>query len=212
MNNGYLQLIRSTRVSRGTRAALEARARPDDPTYAPTAMSGDALRTLRAVLDRVIPQAGPQPIDLAARIDAQLAAGVGDGWRVADLPSDAMAYRAGLNTLCEAARAQCGETFDALEAGRQDALLVSMAAGRLGTAGNSSASDARLTAPQMRLWFEDVRAAAVRCFVAHPDTLARLGYSGIANGGDGEPKSGFVRVGVNEKEEWEPTAFVDAKP
>ncbi len=37
----------------------------------------------------------------------------------------------------------------------------------------------------MRLWFEDVRAQAARLYVAHPATLARMGYSGIGYGGDG---------------------------
>jgi hypothetical protein len=61
----------------------------------------------------------------------------------------------------------------------------------------------------LRAWFEDARADAVKLYVAHPDTLARLGYSGIANGGDGMPKSGFVRIGFGERESWEPIAFSD---
>jgi len=56
---------------------------------------------------------------------------------------------------------------------------------------------------QMRLWFEDTRSAAVRLYVAHPATLARMGYSRIGYGGDGEPKSGFVRAGADEREAWE---------
>ena len=62
----------------------------------------------------------------------------------------------------------------------------------------------RLDSKQMRLWFEDTRSATVRLYVAHPRTLARMGYSGIGYGGDGKPKSGFVRVGANERETWEP--------
>jgi hypothetical protein len=61
----------------------------------------------------------------------------------------------------------------------------------------------------MRSWFEDLRADAVKTYMGHPKTLARMGYSGIANGGDGEPKSGFVRVGIGEREAWEPIASAD---
>ena len=56
----------------------------------------------------------------------------------------------------------------------------------------------------MKLWFEDVRFAAVRLYVAHPATLARIGYSGIAYGGDGPRKSGFVDFGIGRREPWEP--------
>ena len=58
----------------------------------------------------------------------------------------------------------------------------------------------------MRLWFEDLSADAVRAYVAHPRTLARLGFSGIANGGDQPRKQGFVRLGAGEREAWEPVA------
>ena len=91
----YRALLASGRVSRATRAALESRDRPDDPAYAPVALDAAALRTLRAMVDRVIPQRGALHIDLAARIDAQLDSANGDGWRFARLPADADAYRAG---------------------------------------------------------------------------------------------------------------------
>ena len=53
---------------------------------------------VRTLADLVVPQRGAA-IDLAARVDAQLARGEGDGWRNADLPSDPEAYRTGLDAL-----------------------------------------------------------------------------------------------------------------
>ncbi len=58
----------------------------------------------------------------------------------------------------------------------------------------------------MRVWFEDLRADAVKLYVAHPQTLAAMGYGGFANGGDGSPKTGFARIGLGEREAWEPIA------
>ncbi len=49
----------------------------------------------------------------------------------------------------------------------------------------------------------------MKAYLGHPRTLARIGYSGIANGGDGEPKTGFARIGIGERETWEPVARVD---
>ena len=191
---GYRALIGSDRVSTQTRSLLMARARADDPAYQARAVAQDQLQCLRALLDRVLPQS-PPAIDLAARIDAQLADGVGDGWRSADLPADAEAYRAGLRSL----DALSGGAFADGDAHRQDALLRRVAAGEATAAGPGL-----LDAGQMQLWFADVRSDAVRLYVAHPATLARMGYSGIGYGGDGEPKPGFHSVGVGEREAWEP--------
>ncbi len=204
----YRELIASARVSTGTRQALVARLEPDDPAYAPVALDPEALAVLRAVVARVLPQHGGSRIDLAARIDAQLAAGPGDGWRFAALPPDAQAYRAGLGTLRDEARKRHGQDFADLDGLRQDELLALAASGGLGVA--ASPPD-RLNAAQMRAWFEDVRGDAVKLYLAHPATLARIGYSGIAYGGDGEPKSGFARVGAGERESWEPSALHDVR-
>ena len=112
----YAALIASDRVSERTRAALLARAKPDDPDYQPAALPRDCFDTLRALMTRVLPQDGAQ-IDLAQRLDAMLLEGVGDGWRFADLPPDRDAYAAGLAALDRWARTTQGAGFAAL-AGR----------------------------------------------------------------------------------------------
>ncbi len=194
----YWRLLHSDRVSTRTRAALLARIAPnDDASAALTVAERDTLRTVMA---RVLPQPGPALIDLAACIDRELAEGTGDGWRHARLPPDLLAYRAGLRSLDILADGG----FAAFNASRQDALLHRIAASEAG------AADAPFDAAGMRLWFEDVRAAAVRHYVAHPATLSRIGYGGIGYGGDGEPKPGFVRTLAGERDEWEPTAELPA--
>jgi pimeloyl-ACP methyl ester carboxylesterase len=186
----YLALIESGRVSDATRAALLARAEPDDAAYSPQTLSVEQLALLRAVLQRVLPQPTDASIDLAARLDRQLAAGKGDGWRYALLPADAEAYRTGLETLDELARQQEGHPFLALDAEKQDRILAKAAEGP----------------ERLMRWFEDLRADAVKLYLAHPATLARLGYSGIADGGQTASMRGFVRLGMGERESWEPTA------
>jgi pimeloyl-ACP methyl ester carboxylesterase len=148
----YGAFIRSDRVSSRTRGLLLARSKPDDPAYRPAAIGVDQLATLRAVLDRVLPQTG-MVIDLAARIDTNLAAGVSDGWRFAALPPDTEAYRAALRTLDAAA----GGAFATLDAAAQDELLGRIAAGSLEIAGPGL-----LSGSQLKLWFEDLRSDAVR--------------------------------------------------
>lgn len=192
----YRALIASPRVNHRLRAALDQRAVPDDPAYRPAALDPVELAILRAVVDRVLPQDGPARIDIAARIDARLASGTGDGWRFSDLPPDPDAYRAALRTLDGGACERRHRRFLALDGAEQDAILA-------------AAADEDLGGPhfgprQMALWFEDLRADVVRTYLAHPAALARIGFSGIGAGGD-DP-AGFAMVGMNEREAWEPVA------
>jgi hypothetical protein len=154
-------------------------------------MSLAQLGVLRAVMRRVVPQPEGGGIDLAARLDAQLGEGPGDGWRFAILPEDGAAYAQALSLLDERARVEHGCGFADLAADAQDSFLARAAAGSL-------------DGDRMRLWFEDLRSDAVKLYVAHPATLAALGYSGIGYGGDGAGKTGFRLIGLDEREAWEP--------
>lgn len=185
----YLALLRSPRTASALRDGLLARTLPDDP--APQALAPDALAVLRAVLDRVVPQPGPVRIDLAARVDAMLAEPAGDGWRFAALPPDVEAFARALRHLGDLG-------FTTLDDLGQDALLRRCAAGEL--------PPGPLDGAQMALWFGDLRGMAVKLYVGHPATLARMGYSGVASGGDGPRKSGFQEFGMDVREAWEPRA------
>ena len=175
----YLSFIAGDRVSPRTRAAIESRLAAT--RVAEGVLTAEQQRTLRAVLDRVVPQ-GANRIDLAAAIVNRLAEGKGHGWRYAVLPADLEAYRAALDALAK-------QHFENLGAKDQDALLEHLAAHE--------------GSPQAR-WFEDLRSDAVEAYLAHPATLARLGYSGIGVGGAETPQRGFVALGPNEREDWEP--------
>ena len=211
LDPGYLALIESDRVSARTREILLERGRPDDPSGRPAALAAEAFAVLRAVIDRVVPQTDERRIAIAARIDTMLASGEGDGWRFALLPPDPEAYRIALRTLQKAAQDAHGCDFEALDGRRQDGLLEQAAEGRLAVF-RADPDEPSFSAQQMKLWFEDLRGDAVKIFVAHPATLARMGYSGIANGGDGERKQGFVRLAAGEREAWEPEARTGDTP
>lgn len=200
----YAALIASGNVNSRLRDALHERARPDDPAYEPTALDAVELAILRSATDRVLPQEGPGRIDIAARIDARLGAGTGDGWRFAALPPDPLAYRAALRTLDAAARTEHGTGFRALTDASRDTLLRKVEAGEAATGDG----DGLLDAAAMTLWFEDLRGDTVRVAFAHPATLAAIGFSGIGAGGDGVPETGFAHVGLNEREAWEPVALM----
>jgi pimeloyl-ACP methyl ester carboxylesterase len=189
----YRELIDSDRVSKKTREALQGRAEPESPDVAAKVLTVRQMALLRAALARIVPQPYEVPIDLAVRIDSMLAEGTGDGWRVATQPPDVEAYRAGLDALDGTDR-----PFDTLRTDEQDKILQSVQAGQQ--------PDGRMTAAQMSVWFTDLCADAVRLYVAHPATLARIGFSGIGYGGDTERLPGFKEVGIGMKEPWEPRA------
>ncbi|WP_062015195.1 gluconate 2-dehydrogenase subunit 3 family protein [Aureimonas sp. AU4] len=197
----YAELIASPeRVSERLREALVKRAQPDDPEYRPQTMNETQLASLRAALARIIPQKGDAPIDLAARIDTMMAEATGNGWRYEALPTDPEAYQVGLDTLEALARDRHGRAFAELSPQEIDALLRRIADGEAGI----EAED-RFSPKQMTLWFEELRSDAVRIFVAHPAVMARIGYSGIANGGPGGAAfAGFQHVGIGEREAFEP--------
>ncbi|MWV51259.1 alpha/beta fold hydrolase [Rathayibacter sp. VKM Ac-2803] len=175
--------IASARTSSRVRAVLADRALADDPHYAPQALTAAQLTTLRAIAAQVVPQDGPA-IDLAARVDAQLAEGRGDGWRSAELPADPVAYGLALDALAG---------FES--AADQDAALRDLGSRSLGS----------LSAEQLSAWFEDCRVDLVRQWLAHPASLARVGYDGYATGGDTALIPGFRLLGADEREPWEPS-------
>ena len=203
----YLALLGSDRVSARTRAVLMARLQP--VRLEPGLLPAEALATLRAVTEQILPQPPDRRIDLAARFIAGLRDEAGDGWRFANLPPDREALVAGLATLDAMAVAAGGISFAALEPASQSAVLHGIDGNGPGDMPEDKTAR-RLSASQMRRWFEELRAAATRAYVSHPATLARIGYSGVANGGDGPRKQGFVEFGPGRREAWEPEAHVGA--
>ncbi len=176
----YLDLIASDRLSAKTRKVLKTRM--GGPDWASGFLTLDQERTLRAAASRIVPQSAVPPIDLAGFVIATLASGKGNGWRYAVLPEDLTAYRQGLDHLA-------AHGFAELSPEAQDACL--------GELTNIPGS------PHAR-WFEELRGDLTEAYMAYPATLARIGYSGIGVGGAHTPHQGFVLLGLNQRETWEP--------
>ena len=188
----FIRTLNSERVSRGTRAAMLERMRPPPPAAA--AAWNDDQRTIVAILiSHILPDAGTDRA-LADRILAGIVDGPGDGWRFAALPPDREAWSRGLATL-DALNGR----FVSLSPEAQAEWLIRVAAGQAGIDG----SDDHLSAMQMRLWFEDVRAETARVWMSLPATMSAIGYDGFANGGDGRRKQGYVRTGADDIEAWQ---------
>jgi len=191
------RVIASARTDAEARALLARRAIADDANYTPRALSLAQLTTFRALADRLVPQPGVHRIDLAARVDADLAAGRGDGWRPFDLPDDATAYCRGLDAI--AALWPSGAV-------EQDALIGTIIAGDLhsgvpwGTTG-------------FRRWFEDLRNDLARTWTAHPASFARIGYDGFATSGAGITQAeqaghaGYTSLAAGVRDPWEPATL-----
>lgn len=181
----WAALIAGDRVDARVRGILNLRAVPDDRGYAPAVLDVAQLTLLREIADLVVPQDGP-PIDLAARVDAQLARGEGDGWRNADLPPDPEAYRAGLDTL--------SRVWPTDPTAREEVLRAAIE--------GTTDADGPLDAARLQTWLEDARNDLVRHWLAHPASMARVGYDGFATGSS--PLRGYVELRLGRREDWEP--------
>ena len=169
-------LLASDRVTAPTRRVLLARL--DAAPVAARVLDPSAFATLTAAAARLVPLGGLQDrVDLAGRLDAQLAVGPGDGWRYAEAPSDLEAMRAGLAALDAHAGAS---GFAALAPERQDALLHAAQAGGEGWP------------PFAARWFEDLLAALCHLAYAHPLVQLDIGYDGMADA-HGFQRTDFTR-------------------
>jgi hypothetical protein len=169
-----------SKVSPRLAAILATRARSDAPAEPPRCLTASQLDTLRAVLLQVVPHdiAG---LDLAQRIDKNLYARIGDGWRTETLPDDAQAYRLALDSLDAASRRDAGLSFAHCAEVGQHRMLASVAEQTfIPCVGDG------LDPRQMAVWFDDLRSDAVRLYVAHPQAIASIGYEGHANGAASE--------------------------
>ncbi|WP_293911951.1 hypothetical protein [Deinococcus sp.] len=117
-------------------------------------LSEAEFNRLRAAAVRLVPH-DPAEIDVIGPLDARLHSGLsGDGWRYADAPPDAEAYRTLLAALPGG--------FVTLSGEQQDEALRTV-----------QSSHARA--------FEDLLSELAETFFAHPLTQHRIGYVGFAD-------------------------------
>ncbi|MBF4635863.1 alpha/beta fold hydrolase [Agreia pratensis] len=188
------RLIASERTAPEARGFLSRRAIADDPNYTPRALSPEQLTMLRALADRLVPQPESPRIDLAARVDDDLAIGRSDGWRNTGQPADVVAYRLGLDDLTS--------LWPADDRAEQDALIDGIVSGELNEFDAVGGSDWSGTKRQH--WLDDVRTDLTRVWLSHPASMARVGYDGFATSGPATGPAGYVSVAADERDPWEP--------
>lgn len=193
------RLVASDRTAPEARGFLARRLIADDPGYRPRALSVAQLDTLRALADRLVPQPEDRRIDLAARVDDDLAAGRGDGWRNAGQPPDASAYRLGLDDLAALWPDDSDEQNAAAE---RDALIAGIVSGELNDHEALGGDD--WNGEMRQHWLDDVRADLTRIWLAHPASLARVGYDGFATSGAATGDAGYVDLAAGRRDPWEP--------
>lgn len=195
-------LMHSNNTSPKTLTVMTARlGKAQDWNNQPKIFSPAELRTLRALAQAVVPDAG---FDLASCIDHQLRGDKGDGWRFADLPTDCNAWHRGLQSLDHAAQSAHGVSFLALHPGQQHELLQQASDGKLGkgllgTLHVGRGADA-YSGPEMKQWIEDVRGEFTRLYMGDPRTMDRIGYTGFAD------EFGFTQIQLGQSAKPEHTA------
>jgi len=183
-------LLTTDAVTPATRQALEKRL--THTFTAPQFFTPAEAALLRQVCDRLVPQPDPaRPIDVVGPIDQRLAAKVTNGWRYDALPADQDAYRMGLRGIDESAQLLYGGDFQNLSGEQQDMILTAVQ-----EAGAPGPIWEQLPAER---FFEELLAEVVEVFYSHPLAQEEIGYVGMADA------PGWQRIGLNEREEREPT-------
>jgi hypothetical protein len=169
------RLVASERTAPEARGFLSRRSIADNPHYEPRALSLAQLTMLRTLADRLVPQPESPRIDLAARVDDDLAIGRSDGWRNVGQPSDVAAYRLALDDLAA--------LWPADDRAEQDALIDGIISGGLNEYESEALGDSAWSGTMRQHWFDDVRTDLTRVWLSHPASMARVGYDGFATSG-----------------------------
>ncbi|HEX3837686.1 MAG TPA: gluconate 2-dehydrogenase subunit 3 family protein [Steroidobacteraceae bacterium] len=147
--------------------------------------------TLQALCDRIMPQAaGTEVVPVAAMLDRRLLSGRTDGFRRANLPQQAEAWRRGLAAIDAAARAHDGAAFHELEPAQQDALLRQLQGGEL-------TGEAWAGVPGKAFFEHRVLPDITSAYYSHP-----LAWNEIGFGGPASPR-GYVRMDFDRRDPWE---------
>ena len=176
-------------VTAPTAKALKRRLRPVERHADLLGEQNVALLT--AVCMQLIPQNDrAEPVDLAATLHRDVAAGGGDGWRYAALPADGIALTMGLVGIDESARAMAGNDFVNLGSDERNRVLVSVQQG--------TAPGATWVKLDPKRWFEELLVAAATIYYSHPLAQEEIGYLGMADA------KGWPDVGLGARAAHEP--------
>jgi hypothetical protein len=147
-------------------------------------------RVLCAVCDRIIPQSDPDPVPLAAMLDARIMLGRTDGYRRVPLLEFAESWACALEALAAESQARHGSAFEALPPEAQDELLRQMQRGEL-------VGPAWQGMPSREFFMHRLVLDIAALYYAHPRAWNEIGFGGPAS-----PR-GYVRLGFDRRDPWE---------
>ena len=162
-NNEFL-ILQMPRVSPQTGAVLEDRVRASQEGQ--KFFGAEEFRTLEKLVACVLPQANVGTnVNVARAMDQRLQRGESAGWRFATLPPDPDVYRMALSVFSKLI-----SDLGSYESGSFLGLLDAVQQKQYDT-----------TEFTLSRWFENFKTEAVRCWLADPQTMARMGYEGFAD-------------------------------
>jgi hypothetical protein len=188
---GYRSLAQADTWDEATRRVVESRVREIPPVRFSTPAE---RRTMEAVCDIVLPQDDrddAHTIPIVPHLDERLHTGRGDGYRYEDMPTDAEAYRLGIQGIEAVAQHRHGRSFADLEPLDQHAIMKALHDGE-----PDAGHDIWSRMPAHRfflLLMKDV----VEVYYAHPFAWDEIGF-----GGPAYPR-GYMRLERGEPEPWE---------
>lgn len=148
--------------------------------------------TLRAAIDRIVPQPeGRPPVNATALVLEKIASDASDGFRHHVLPPLAPCYARGLDALEAEAVARHGISFHLLEEADADRILTAV------ERGDVRASEAWGDMPPTIFWQWRLLPDAVSAYYAHPSAWSAIGFGGPAS-----PR-GYVRLEGDRRDPWE---------
>lgn len=155
--------------------------------------SGEALRTLEALCECIVPQVD-RPADrrvaIAPWIDAQLEHAAPEGFRFDDMPALTVAWGRGLEGLNESAVALFGRAFPDLDADGRRTILEAVRAG-------TAAGETWQQIPARRWWIYVALREILGVYFAHPFAWDEIGF-----GGPAFPR-GYASLNHGAREWWE---------
>jgi hypothetical protein len=151
-------------------------------------------RTLKAFCDRVLAQDTEPRVPVLSMVDAKLDAGKLDGFQYAGMPDDREVWRIVARGLDEAAQGD----FAGAEQEEQLSLVKRLSQGEL-EGGSWEELDVSLA-------WKVVTRHIMAAFYSHPWAWNEIGF-----GGPAYPR-GYAALGVNTKEQWEPSPAFDIDP
>lgn len=171
-----------------TRAAVDARLATPERTEA---LTPTQLATLRLLVERICPQPeGRVPANTLALVLQKIADDGLDGFRSADMPRTAEAWRRGLDALEAEARFHFAASFASLPPEQADELLRSVEAGEVQAPEWGDL-------PPKTFWGQRVIHDIVSAHWSHPSLWSAMGFGGPAS-----PR-GYLRLEANRRDAWE---------